>query len=137
MRNYLANYTNPMLLFGFVTSGSNFHYVDSVSVVDSSNPSVELLDNGGFDNTSIGIPGWNEWCASTCGNNGNTSSGEQVISYRCGLAPNQCLQAFCNGTGGIYFIGQSFSAIIGNIYNISFWYIAGSGGGNQFYVDIV
>jgi hypothetical protein len=135
--SYSANYTNPLLFFGIETSSTDYHYVDDVSVVDSTIPSIELLGNPGFDNATVPFAGWTQWCASSCNNNGITNAGEWFSGFPCGVAPNRCLQAYCSGTPGIFFIGQSFSAIIGRSYTVSFRHIhLGSGSANEFYVDI-
>ena len=137
-RSYLANYTDPLLIFGFQTSAGDTHYIDNVSVVDTTNLTIELLDNGGFSNTSTPLVGWNQWCATSCNNNGNIAVGEQFSSYPCSTA-NKCLQACCDSTiAGIYFIGQKFEAVIGRTYTISFYHIhMGSSSGNELYVDVI
>ena len=136
--SYTANYTNPLLLFGIETASTDFHYIDTVSVVDPTVPSVELLQNGGFDNSTVLFAGWSQWCAFSCYNNGNTNAGECYTGYPCGAPTNRCLQGYCSGRPGIFFIGQSFPAVIGRMYTVSFWHIhVGSGTANQFYVDVV
>ena len=138
IRSYTANYTDPILLFGIQTSGGDSHYLDSISVVDTTNPTIELLDNAGFSNTTPAFAGWTQWCVSTCNNNGNTAVAEQQSMYPCTLA-NKCLQATCDSTvAGIYFIGQKFEAVLGRTYTISFYHIhIGLSSGNELYVDII
>lgn len=104
-----------MLIFGFDGSSSVYFLLDDVSVVDNMNTSVQLLTNPSFNNSLSGPIGWSPWCSQTCmaGTTGNVTS----IGCRSG----RCYKGACGG-GGIDYLVQSFSAIIGRTYNISFWY---------------
>lgn len=109
--NYTATKTTPTLLFS-TTSTNRVFYLDSVSVVDTLNTSVELLQNAGFDNSSSTLLGWNMWCSATC-----SGSGGSLVTGVC-LSGN-CIQDGCSG--GNDYILQTFSTSIGHIYTISFW----------------
>lgn len=111
---YVANKTNPILIFGFNVNGSMYTRLDDVSVVDTTNPSVQLLANPGFESSPFNATGWTNWCASVC-NNG--TAGYLVSS---GCRNSTCYMNKC--TGGTEYIGQGFPAIIGRTYNISFWF---------------
>ncbi|CAF1682961.1 unnamed protein product, partial [Adineta ricciae] len=135
-----TNYTDPILLFGLETSSSNNHYLDSVSVVDTAAPSVELLTNPSFEDAISFLAGWSQWCANTCTTtiNSNGDPAEKSPSIFCVSSTGSCVQVSCESTGlGIYFLGQSFTAIIGHSYTISFWQKHAGPGSNEFYVDVV
>ncbi|CAF3307053.1 unnamed protein product [Rotaria socialis] len=117
--NYTATKTSPTLVFTTVSTNRIF-YLDSVSVVDTTNSSIELLQNPGFDNSSTALFDWLLWCSSTCG-----GSGGQLISSSC-LSGN-CFQDACSG--GTDYLLQTFSATIGSTYTISFWLKRSGAGG--------
>lgn len=134
--SYTANYTNPVLYFAIETDTNNYHYLDDISVVDVASPTVELLDNPSFDNATV-LAGWDQWCTSTCILSGNGAPGQIVSGFTCRSSPYKCLQVECDGPTSIYMISQTFSAILGRTYTISFWHIhSGSSSGNELYVDI-
>jgi hypothetical protein len=137
--SYTAIYTNPVLYFGIQTVTGDYHYFDDVSVVDVTAPSVQLLQNPSFDNSTMQPTGWDEWCVSTCNTTGGNAPGLIVTgSSICHSSPYKCLQTECGPAGvGIYFIGQSFPAIIGHMYTISFWHVdSGLNIGAQLYADV-
>ena len=135
-RSYTASYTNPVLYFGFETGTNNYHYLDDVSIVDNAIPSNELLKNPSFDNVTA-LAGWDQWCTSSCMTSSGMNPTQIVTGSICRSLPKQCFQADCIGLFGIVFISQSFTAIIGHTYTISFWHMhIGSGSGNEFYVDV-
>lgn len=112
---YTATKTNPVLIFGIDGATSIFVLLDDVSVVDTSNPSVELLNNPSFENSLSSAIGWTAWCASSCSN--GTAGNVTINGCRSGI----CYTGSCNG-GGVDYLAQRFPAIFGRAYNISFWY---------------
>lgn len=134
--NYTATITNPILAFGFQTENNREYYLDSVSVVDQGAPSIELLQNPSFENSTITTTNWVRWCSSTC-----TSGGGVIFANSsCHLSAGNCFVENCFAGSGIEFLGQSFAASIGNIYKVSFYLLADGSGtavSNRFYVDIL
>ncbi len=116
-------------MFGFKGfAGNDYNYLDSVSVVDNSAPSIELLANAGFDNSTSSPPtGWTTWCTSACGGGAG-----QVNTTNC--RSGNCYVDHCQ-TGYDYLI-QSFSATIGHSYRISFWLQKTGGGNSAIYVIV-
>ena len=134
--SYTANYTNPVLYFSIQTAAGTYHYLDDVSVVDTTAVTLELLDNPSFDNATA-FAGWDQWCASTCTPTGNGAPGQIISGVTCHSPPYNCFQIECVNAANIYLISQPFAAILGHTYTISFWHLhAGTGSGTQFYVDI-
>lgn len=111
---YTATKINPLLIFGFDGSSSMFVAIDDVSVIDTTNPSAQLLASPSFENSSSTATGWTIWCSSTCGANwgGNVTTN--------GCRTGKCFASGCSG-GGTDYLGQVFPAIISHTYNISFW----------------
>ena len=105
-----------------VKNGNNEAYrLDSVSVVDTASPLVQLLDNPGFDNTSAVLNGWIEWC--------DTNKAQLTTS---GCQTSSCmLVAGTNNSGFTYILSQTFAAIIGQVYTISFWLKYTDSGGSS------
>jgi len=112
--NYTATKTIPTLLFGFETDNRDTYYLDDVSVVDNSIPSIELLINPSFENSTLNATDWIQLCETTC--NSQIVSGSQ-----CFESSGNCLMTSCPvDNSSIFFVGQSFMATIGNTYTISF-----------------
>lgn len=131
---YTANKLYPTLMFTGEGGGNDFYTLDSVSVVDTSSPSIELLDNPGFDNSSGALNGWNQWCDANCGGNQGTA----VVIKTTGCQSNKCLSINCSGgPTAVYILTQTFSATIGRVYNITFWLKYSGGGGGFMRVDII
>jgi hypothetical protein len=109
--------------------------LDTVSVVDVTNTSVELLNNPGFDSSTASPPtGWYPWCSSTC----TAGSPGALLTFGC--QTGYCYKSQCAGSGGRDYLVQSFSATVGGKYTLSFyWKRGGSFGGNSagLYVDII
>jgi hypothetical protein len=121
-------------MFGFVGDGAagRYWYIDSVSVVDVTTPTIQLLQNPGFDNSTTALTDWTQYCTSTCG----SDAGEVVTS---GCVSGNCYMDHCHGGGEIDFLSQSFVTTIGHIYTISFWIIdsgTGPDGTTVAYVDL-
>ena len=112
--SWIANRTNPMLIFGFDASSSVYFLLDDVSVIDT-NTSVQLLTNPSFENSSASAVGWTPWCGSTC------SAGTAGSVTNIGCRTGRCFAGECGG-GSVDYIAQAFSAVIGRRYNITFWY---------------
>ena len=71
------------------------------------------LTNPSFESSPSNATGWVVWCSSTCsGYVGSISS--------TGCYSGRCFKSQCYASSGIEFIGQSFSAIVGMRYSISF-----------------
>ncbi len=132
--NYSATETSPTLLFGFETDGTHTFYLDTVSVVDNSMPSIELLSNPNFENSTINATDWIEPCETTC-------TSQIVSGSQCSRSSGNCFMAFCTVDNySISFLSQSFMATIGHTYTISFMLnLAGnsSTGITSFYLDVV
>ena len=90
--------------------------IDDVSVVDTANPSVELLINPNFKNSSTTLPGWIVWCSDEC----DPGSGGAVINNSTCRSGN-CYKSHCSGGGREYFV-QTFPTVMGENYTVSFWY---------------
>ena len=112
--NYTANKTNATLMFAVDGYTTVYIAVDDVSIVDTANPSVQLLENPSFENSTSVATGWNIWCSETCVNGG---AGTIITS---GCRTSNCYRSYCAGGGKDYLL-QSFSTIISHIYTISFW----------------
>jgi hypothetical protein len=125
-------------MFGFMGDGSGqrIWYLDDVSVVDVIAPSIQLLRNPNFDNSTTALTGWTQYCTSTC--TGATSTGGQVTTGGNCLSTN-CYMDYCHGGMDIDFLSQSFVTILGHVYTISFWIIdfgSGGSGATKAYADI-
>lgn len=127
--NYMALSSRPILIFAFRGSGSASYGLDEVSVTDVTSPGVEILQNPSFENSSSSLPGWVTWCQSSCG-----GTPGQVSSSSCRPGSGSlCYKDSCQNN--VDFLGQSFPAIVGRVYIISF-YLQMSGGGSRFYADV-
>ncbi len=113
--NYTAISTNPLLVFAFANGGSDYSYLDDVSVVDNSAPSIQLLNNPSFESSTTNLTGWTSWCSST-GNCGVGNTG-QVTNSTCHTG--NCYMDHCHNNYD--FLAQSFLATMGDTYTISFW----------------
>jgi hypothetical protein len=125
-------------MFGFTGDGSGKRYwfLDDVSVVDIIAPSIELLENPSFDNSTTALTGWTQYCTSTC-SGGSINGGQVVSGTNC--STNNCYMDHCYGGGIIDFLSQTFTTTIGHVYTISFWIIdfgSGANGATKAYVDI-
>jgi hypothetical protein len=114
--NYTAISTTPILVFAFYNGGSDYIYLDDVSVADNSAPAIQLLTNPSFENSTTNITGWTTWCATstTCG----TGTPGQVI-FNTSCHSGNCYYDHCHNNYD--YLVQSFQATIGHIYTISFW----------------
>ncbi|CAF1044375.1 unnamed protein product [Adineta ricciae] len=127
--NYTASTTAPTLTFGFTNGGADTNYLDTVSVVNVNIPSIELIQNPDFENSTVALNGWTTWCTSGCGS-GNEG---QVSTSSC--HSGNCYKDHCQHP--IYdYLAQSFSATIGDTYTISFWLYQSGGGAGKFYANI-
>jgi hypothetical protein len=121
-----------MLSFGFANGMADTSYLDDVSVVDNSAPGVRLLDNPSFENTTSPLAGWETWCQATCTGTGDEG---QVTSTGCHPGSGTyCYMDHCQT--GMDYLGQSFPAISGHTYTISFWLYQVVGPGAKLYVMI-
>ncbi|CAF5025753.1 unnamed protein product, partial [Rotaria sp. Silwood1] len=134
--NYTANNTSPIIMFGFEHDSNRYFFLDSVSIVDQSAPSIQLLKNPDFESSSTQPTDWVLWCTSTC------KGSQKVIESgsECYLSTGNCIQDDCNGDNSIDLIAQSFTASIGNTYTVSFWVRSDGSGSikkNKFFADII
>jgi hypothetical protein len=108
------------LVFAFYNGASDYTYLDDVSVVDNSAPSIQLLKNPSFENSTTNLTGWTTWCATTaiCFSTGNGFPG-QVLANISACHTGNCYIDHCHNNYD--YLVQSFSATIGHIYTISFW----------------
>ncbi len=128
--NYTAISTMPTLIFGFSTGTSAYIYLDSVSVVDNNASSIQLLNNPGFDNSTLNLIGWTTWCASSCGTG---FSGRVLANSSC--HSGNCYMDHCHSTDYDYLV-QAFPATIGDTYTISFWLELAGIGTLKFYASV-
>ena len=103
-----------MLLFGFDAANNVYIAMDDISVVNTANPSVQLLVNPSFENSSSSAIGWTSACMGSC------SGGSQAAVITSGCRTGNCIRSLCYG-GGVDYIGQIFPATVSQIYNITFW----------------
>jgi hypothetical protein len=125
----MAATTTPILVFGFYNYGSDYSYLDDVSVVDTTAPLNQLLSNPSFESSTSDLTDWITWCQSDCGN-GNQG---QVTTSSC--YSGNCYTDHCQQPN-FDFLAQSFSATIGNTYTISFWLQQTGYGYAYFYANI-
>lgn len=122
------------IIFGFQNENNRQYYLDNVSIVDNNSPSIELLQNSNFENSTTVATDWAQWCTNTCsGHPGVITSGSNCYS-------GNCFDDNCYASSGIDFIGQSISATMNHTYTISFMLKLGGSGtttANAFYADIV
>ncbi|CAF3629378.1 unnamed protein product [Rotaria sp. Silwood1] len=123
-------------MFGFQNENNHKYYLDTVSVVDNSAPTIQLLKNPSFENSTTNATSWVQWCTSTC----NGQPGAIISSANCYLSNGNCFRDTCYAGTGIDFLGQSFPTTNGHNYTVSFWLISDGGGttiDNRFYADII
>lgn len=118
---YVANTTQPSLIFGFEIDNNRKWRLDTVSVTDVIAPGTQLLQNPNFENSSSTFTGWNETEVSCGGSSAaqietNSGSCESLWCFRFDVT--------CSGASG--FLSQTFTAIIGHTYTISY-YLRSSG----------
>ncbi|CAF5145748.1 unnamed protein product [Rotaria magnacalcarata] len=127
--NFVAATTAPILIFSFTTNLNSNYFLDAVSVTLITLPSVQLLENPSFENSTTKATDWLVWCAYTC----TGGAGAQVTwGTNCYLSIGNCFLVDCpdTGSGAIVYLGQSFSATIGSTYKIDFWLRMAYGGGS-------
>ncbi|CAF5132144.1 unnamed protein product [Rotaria sp. Silwood1] len=127
--------TSAIIMFGFQNENNREYYLDTVSVVDNSASTIQLLNNPNFENSTTTATSWVQWCTSTC----SSVSGQITSGTNCYLPTGNCFMDGCDAPG-IDFLGQSFSTLIGHNYTVSFWLKLSNGGfpnANRFYADIV
>ncbi|CAF2814176.1 unnamed protein product [Rotaria sp. Silwood2] len=128
--------TSAIILFGFQNENNRQYYLDTVSVVDNSASTTQLLKNPSFENSTTNATNWVQWCGDTCGGHfGVINTGTDCYS-----STGNCFMDNCYASMGIDFLGQSFPTTIGHTYTVSFRLILGGSGtttANRFYADIV
>jgi hypothetical protein len=92
-------------------------YLDDISVVDTASPSVQLLENPSFENSSTTLIDWTVWCGNTCsgGTQGTIVTGGNCLS-------GNCYRSQCTGTNGVDSLVQIFPAVVGHTYTVSFYF---------------
>ncbi len=113
--NYTAVSTMPILMFGFTSGTNSYILLDSVSVVDNSASSVEILNNPGFDNSTTNATGWATWCSTSCG----AGFPARILTNNTCRA-GSCILDRCRNPNYDY-LYQPFPTMIGRTYTISFW----------------
>jgi len=106
----------PLLVFAFSIGSADYIYLDDVSVVDNSAPSIQLLNNPSFENSTLNLTGWTAWCA-TAANCGTGFPGQVMTNSSCHTG--NCYIDHCHNSYD--FLAQSFLATMGHTYAISFW----------------
>ncbi|CAF4424358.1 unnamed protein product [Rotaria socialis] len=127
--NYVAATTTPILIFSFTTNLNSNYFLGDVSATLISSPSIQLLANPNFGNSTTIATDWLVWCSYTC----TGGAGAQVTwGTNCYLSTGNCFLVDCpdTGSGAIVYLGQSFSATIGSTYKIDFWLRMAYGGGS-------
>ncbi len=110
--NHTALTTAPIYTFGFTNGPGDYTYLDSLSVVDVTAPTVQLLTNPGFDNSTTTLVGWSTWCGSSC----STGTAGQVLANSSCYSGN-CYIDHCQGSYD--YLAQTFPATIGHNYTLS------------------
>ncbi|UJR17443.1 hypothetical protein I4U23_004338 [Adineta vaga] len=126
---YTAMTTSPTLVFGFYNGPADTNYLDDVSVVHTSAPLDQLLQNPSFENSTSTPTGWITWCQSGCGT-GNHGQISVSSCYSGNCYIDHCQQPNYD------FLAQSFPATIGSNYTISFRLYQVGGGAGRFYANI-
>ncbi len=129
-------------MFGFVGdgAGNRIWFLDDVSVVDVTVPTIQLLQNPSFDNSTTALTGWTQYCTSTCtpppvgAYPGKVATGANCTS-------TNCYMDHCFGGPAIDFLSQTFPTTVTHVYNISFCIIdfgpnGTPNGATKAYVDI-
>jgi hypothetical protein len=122
----------PTLVFGFSVGASDYNYLDDVSVVDNSAPSIQLLNNPSFENSTTNLTGWTAWCATAavCG-----TGFPGTIIHNSSCHSGNCYIDHCHQPN-YDFLVQAFPATIGHTYNISFWLLETGLTTLKFYANI-
>ncbi len=121
-------------MFGFQNENNRHYYLDDVSVVDINIPTIELLQNPKFENSTSVPTGWTQWCTNMC------SGHPGIVTTDVDCYSGNCFKDNCYASSGIDFITQAFPATIGSVYTISFMLRLGGSGTtttNAFYADII
>ncbi len=132
--NYTALSTMPTLIFGFsFTGATGYNYLDDVSVVDNSAPSIQLLNNPSFENSTTNLTGWTTWCGNVTYCGGTNFPGQVLANSSC--HSGNCYYDHCKNNYD--YLSQSFPATIGDNYTISFWFQQLGTGTMKFYAEIL
>lgn len=113
--SYTATATTSTVFFGFEADLAHVFILDEVSIMDTSAPSLELLNNPSFEDSTMKATSWNEPCHSGCTR--EIASGSECS----GGALGKCLKVSCpNGNPSKFILSQSIQTILGKTYTISF-----------------
>lgn len=120
---YVANSTQPTLIFSFENDNQRKWWLDGVSVVDVNASNTQLLQNPSFDNSSSIATGWTttQGCC--------YSNATSIVSTVC-TDGTYCLYFYCGPENAFGFLTQTFAAVVGHTYAISY-YLKASGSGGQ------
>jgi hypothetical protein len=126
---YTATKVEPIVVFRMYMENNIYILLDDTSVVATADPSVQLLDNPDFQNSSSSPTGWNLWCQSGC----DTGSTGVITGSNC--RTSRCYKGQCTKGGNpnsiiAEYLVQTFSATIGQTYTLSFWFRRIGSGGN-------
>ncbi|CAF0998882.1 unnamed protein product [Rotaria sordida] len=135
-RTFTSTSASHTILFGFQTDGTNSFYLDTVSVVDSTLSSPQLLTNPNFENSTTTPTGWTVSCeATTCG----LSAANIANSSQC--SSGYCFESFCtSGRTALIFLSQTFATTSGNLHTVTYMLKRtniGSSGFMAFYLDVI
>ncbi|CAF0963910.1 unnamed protein product [Rotaria sp. Silwood1] len=135
-RSFTPTSAAPTLIFGFQIDGTNSFYLDTVSVIDSTLSSTQLLTNPNFENSTTTPTGWIISCeATTCG----SSAASIVTNSQC--SSGYCFESSCSsGRSALIFLSQTFATTSGNLHTVSYMLKRtniGSSGIMAFYLDVV
>ena len=114
MSNFTATRSVLSVIFGFDSASNIYLLLDDVSIVSIANPSIQVLNNTGFDDSLSNPTGWDAWCSSTC----NTGTAGAVTNVGC--RTGYCYKGACRS--GLDYVVQTFPAIINQTYTWRYWY---------------
>ncbi|CAF1264266.1 unnamed protein product [Adineta steineri] len=103
--------------------------IDNVSVRSTAAPSVELISNNGFETGNL-----SSWTYCNPGGASVPGAGEVFNSLLCislTLVPKSGSYFYCDGVVGYNdYLSQTFTTVIGQLYNVSFWLSNDAGNNN-------
>ena len=98
-----ATKTDPSLVLAVDGSNEMYILIDDISVVDTTNPSVQLLNNPSFEFSSTTYTDWTLWCTQTCA----IPVMEESIIMGSDCSTGNCYKSQCNN-GGTDYLVQTF-----------------------------